>query len=98
MCVFNIVGLVRPGLVFNKAASLNLYLHPPQYERSGAKLESNSFVCAKNLLCFMKHAIGLADDCLVRQNRMPGGDCPRSKVPVSRETLPVLSNNTTKVA
>ena len=28
MCVFNIVGLVRPSLVFNKAASLNLYLHP----------------------------------------------------------------------
>jgi hypothetical protein len=26
MCGFDIVGLVRPGLVFNKAASLNLYV------------------------------------------------------------------------
>jgi hypothetical protein len=97
MCVFNIVGLVRPGLVFNKAASLNLYLHP-RSRKIRSKIGIELFVCEKNLLCFMKHAIGLADDCLVRQNRMPGGDCPRSKVPVSRETLPVLSNNTTKVA
>ena len=28
MCGFDIVGLVRPGLVFNKAASLNLYVQP----------------------------------------------------------------------
>src|SRR5512133_3118380 len=97
MCVFNIVDLVRPGLVFNKAASLNLYLHP-RSRKIRSKIGIELFVCANNLLCFMKHAIGLADDCLVRQNRMSGGDCPRSKVPVSRETLPVLSNNTTKVA
>ena len=28
MCGFDIVGLVRPGLVFNKAASLDLYVQP----------------------------------------------------------------------
>jgi hypothetical protein len=28
MCGFDIVGLVRSGLVFNKAASLDLYVQP----------------------------------------------------------------------
>jgi len=28
MCGFDIGGLVRPGLVFNKAASLSLYVQP----------------------------------------------------------------------
>ena len=28
MCGFDIVGFVRPGLVFNKAAPLNLYVQP----------------------------------------------------------------------
>jgi hypothetical protein len=27
----------------------------------------------------MKHAIGLADDCLVKQNPMPHEDCPRTR-------------------
>src|SRR4029453_4955633 len=51
----------------------------PRIKRKGAKSESNLFVCGKNLLCFMKHTIGLAADCVVRQNRIQGDDCPRSK-------------------
>ena len=39
MCGFDIVALVRPGLVFNKAASLNLTCNPA-VERPEAKSES----------------------------------------------------------
>jgi len=44
------------------------------------------------LLRFMKHTIGLADGCLVRQNPMPGDAW--GKVPVNRETLPQLCETT----